>query len=160
MISSEYRLHKDEISWLVFLLLLSLQADSLLACDKSYRQAICTWPHQYAVTDAIYIYIISLGNLALNWWARRNTPIWRCALVDGHGYFNCVVADHKTLLIFIDYSNVCELGSSVSIVSDYVLDDRTVGIRSPAEAKEFSIKPPCPDLLWSPPSLLYNWYWR
>jgi hypothetical protein len=29
-------------------------------------------------------------------------------------------------------------GSSVSIVSDYGLDDRAVGVRSPAEAKDFS----------------------
>jgi hypothetical protein len=28
--------------------------------------------------------------------------------------------------------------SSVSIVSDYGLDDRTIGVRSPAEAKDFS----------------------
>jgi hypothetical protein len=31
-----------------------------------------------------------------------------------------------------------ELGSSVSIVSDYRLDDRAIGVRSPAEAKDFS----------------------
>jgi hypothetical protein len=29
-------------------------------------------------------------------------------------------------------------GSSGSIVSDYGLDDRTIGVRSPAEAKDFS----------------------
>jgi hypothetical protein len=29
-------------------------------------------------------------------------------------------------------------GSSVSIVSDYGLDDRVIGVRSPAEAKDFS----------------------
>jgi hypothetical protein len=29
-------------------------------------------------------------------------------------------------------------GSSVSIVSDYGLDDRAIGVRSPAEAKNFS----------------------
>jgi hypothetical protein len=29
-------------------------------------------------------------------------------------------------------------GSSVSIVSDYGLDDRAIGVRSPAEAKDFS----------------------
>jgi hypothetical protein len=32
----------------------------------------------------------------------------------------------------------CESGSSVSIVSDYGLDDRTIGFRSPAEANGFS----------------------
>jgi hypothetical protein len=30
------------------------------------------------------------------------------------------------------------LGSSVSIVSDYGLDDRAIGVRSPAGAKDFS----------------------
>jgi hypothetical protein len=29
-------------------------------------------------------------------------------------------------------------GSSVSIVSDYGLDDRAIGVRSPAEAEDFS----------------------
>jgi hypothetical protein len=29
-------------------------------------------------------------------------------------------------------------GSSVSIVSDYGLDDQTIGVRSPAEAADFS----------------------
>jgi hypothetical protein len=31
-----------------------------------------------------------------------------------------------------------EAGSSVSIVSDYGLDGRTIGVRSPAGAKDFS----------------------
>jgi hypothetical protein len=31
-----------------------------------------------------------------------------------------------------------ELGSSVSIVSGYGLDDRAIGVRSPAKAKDFS----------------------
>jgi hypothetical protein len=30
-------------------------------------------------------------------------------------------------------------GSSVSIVSDYELDDRAIGVRSPAEAKDFPV---------------------
>jgi hypothetical protein len=33
---------------------------------------------------------------------------------------------------------VCELGSSVSIVSGYGLDDRAIEVRSPADAKGFS----------------------
>jgi hypothetical protein len=33
---------------------------------------------------------------------------------------------------------MCELGSSVSIVSGYGLDDREIEFRSPAEAKDFS----------------------
>jgi hypothetical protein len=32
----------------------------------------------------------------------------------------------------------CEPGSSVSTGSDYGLDDRAIGVRSPAEAKDFS----------------------
>jgi hypothetical protein len=28
-------------------------------------------------------------------------------------------------------------GSSVSVVSDYGLDDRAIGVRSPAEARDF-----------------------
>jgi hypothetical protein len=34
-----------------------------------------------------------------------------------------------------------EHGSSVSIVSDYELDDRAIEVRSPAEAKGFSCNP-------------------
>jgi hypothetical protein len=45
-----------------------------------------------------------------------------------------------------------------SIVSDYVLDDRAIGVRSPAGAKDFSSILLCPDRLWCPPSLLYNGY--
>jgi hypothetical protein len=48
-------------------------------------------------------------------------------------------------------------GSSVSIVSDYGLDDRAIGVRSPAGEKDFSSNL-CPDRLWGPPSLLYNGY--
>jgi hypothetical protein len=33
---------------------------------------------------------------------------------------------------------ILEPGSSVSIVSDYGLDDRAIGVRSPAGAKDFS----------------------
>jgi hypothetical protein len=40
-------------------------------------------------------------------------------------------------------------------VSDYGLDDRAIGVRSPAGAKDFSSNL-CPDRLWGPPSLLYN----
>jgi hypothetical protein len=48
-------------------------------------------------------------------------------------------------------------GSSGSIVSDYGLDDRAIGVRSPVGAKDFS-SILCPDRLWGPPSLLYNGY--
>jgi hypothetical protein len=34
--------------------------------------------------------------------------------------------------------NLCELGSSVSIVSGYGLEDRAIEVRSPTEAKDFS----------------------
>jgi hypothetical protein len=36
------------------------------------------------------------------------------------------------------YKVTTEPGSSGSIVSDYGLDDRAIGVRSPAEAKDFS----------------------
>jgi hypothetical protein len=48
--------------------------------------------------------------------------------------------------------------SSGSIVSDYGLDDRAIGVRSPAGVKDFSSSLLCPDQLWDPPSLLYNGY--
>jgi hypothetical protein len=38
----------------------------------------------------------------------------------------------------IHHNKFWEPGSSVSIVSDYVLDDRAIGVRSPAVAKDFS----------------------
>jgi hypothetical protein len=41
----------------------------------------------------------------------------------------------------------CSYGSSVSIVSDYGLDDRAIGVRSPAGAKDFFLYPLCPDRL-------------
>jgi hypothetical protein len=49
-------------------------------------------------------------------------------------------------------------GSSVNIVSGYGLDDRAIGVRSSAGAKDFSLYPLYPDRLWGPPSLLYNGY--
>jgi hypothetical protein len=48
--------------------------------------------------------------------------------------------------------------SSVSIVSGYGLDDRSIEVRSPAEAKEFFLWPLCPDRLWGPLSLMYSGY--
>jgi hypothetical protein len=41
-------------------------------------------------------------------------------------------------IILIMYVTTWSRGSSGSIVSDYGLDDRAVGVRSPAEAKDFS----------------------
>jgi hypothetical protein len=38
---------------------------------------------------------------------------------------------------FVDFNNRSR-GSSVSILSDYRLDDLAIGVRSPAEAKDFS----------------------
>jgi hypothetical protein len=48
--------------------------------------------------------------------------------------------------------------SSVSIVSDYGLDDRTIEARPLAEAKDFSCSRLIPDRLWGPPSLLSSGY--
>jgi hypothetical protein len=49
-------------------------------------------------------------------------------------------------------------GSSVSIVSDYGMDDRAIEVRSPTGAEDFSSSPLRPDRLWGPPSLLSNGY--
>jgi hypothetical protein len=48
--------------------------------------------------------------------------------------------------------------SSVTLRDISSLYDSPTGVRSPAEAKGFSLKPLCPDQLWGPPSLLYNGY--
>jgi hypothetical protein len=45
------------------------------------------------------------------------------------------------------YTYICELGSSISIVSSYGLDDRTIEVQSPAEVKGFFLYPLCPDWL-------------
>jgi hypothetical protein len=42
------------------------------------------------------------------------------------------------LCLLIMLCNLYEPGSSGSIVSDYGLDDRAIGVRSPAGAKDFS----------------------
>jgi hypothetical protein len=51
-----------------------------------------------------------------------------------------------------------KLGSSVSIVSGYRLDDQAIEVPFPAEAKGFFLQPLCPDHLWGPTSLLNNEY--
>jgi hypothetical protein len=44
----------------------------------------------------------------------------------------------RLLQVILHYTLLCSSrGSSVSIVSDYGLDDRAIEVRSPAEAKEF-----------------------
>jgi hypothetical protein len=59
---------------------------------------------------------------------------------------------HWKYKIFWTY--IWEPGSSVSLVSGYVLDDRAIDVRSPAGAEDFSCSLLCPDRLWGPPSLL------
>jgi hypothetical protein len=51
-------------------------------------------------------------------------------------------------------SNKHFVGSAVSIVYCYGLDDWAIEVRSPGEAKGFFLQPLCPDRLWGPPSLL------
>jgi hypothetical protein len=63
-----------------------------------------------------------------------------------------------TIMYILKKYQYISLGSSVSIVSGYGLDDRTIEVRSPAEAKGFFLQPLSPDQLWDPPSLLYNGY--
>jgi hypothetical protein len=49
--------------------------------------------------------------------------------------FGC---EHVKLLIVIEYELVSgSWGTSVSIVSDYGLDDRVIGVQSPAEVADF-----------------------
>jgi hypothetical protein len=47
--------------------------------------------------------------------------------------------------------------SSGNIVSDYGLDDRAIGVRSPAETKGFFLYPLCPDRLWGPTQPPVQW---
>jgi hypothetical protein len=58
----------------------------------------------------------------------------------------------------VTQSNHYMRGSSGSIVSDYGLDDRAIGVRSPAEAKDFSSNLCVQTGSGAPPSLLYNGY--
>jgi hypothetical protein len=51
-----------------------------------------------------------------------------------------------------------EPGSSVSIVSDYRLDDRAIGVRSLTEAKRIFPLASVSTLVWGPPSILSNGY--
>jgi hypothetical protein len=44
----------------------------------------------------------------------------------------------NSAIIVVCKSDKCELGSSVSIVSGYGLDDQAIEVRSPVEAKDFS----------------------
>jgi hypothetical protein len=63
-----------------------------------------------------------------------------------------VLSIYKTCFSFL-WSRV----SSGSTVSDYGLDDRAIGVRSPAGAKDFS-SILCPNRLWGPTILPYNEY--
>jgi hypothetical protein len=47
--------------------------------------------------------------------------------------------DFKTCEIMVDVGRLEEPGSSGSIVSDYGLNDRAIGVRSPAGSKHFSL---------------------
>jgi hypothetical protein len=63
----------------------------------------------------------------------------------------------KVVLIVVEYRSE-KPGSSVSIVSDYGLDNRAIGFRSPAGAKDFSSNLCVETGSGSTPSLLYNGY--
>jgi hypothetical protein len=63
---------------------------------------------------------------------------------------------HRTLLLLHLNMIIWSHGSSVSIVSDYRLDDRAIGVRSPAEVEDFSSSL-CPEWLWGT-SRLSNGY--
>jgi hypothetical protein len=57
----------------------------------------------------------------------------------GGTLLHCTVYLDPTVLSRINIAGLCcvSRGSSVSIVSDYGLDDRAIEVRSPAEAKGF-----------------------
>jgi hypothetical protein len=52
--------------------------------------------------------------------------------------FGTVKNHGLTYKFYLNYYSIWRRGSSVSIVSGYGLDDRKIGVRSPAEAKDFS----------------------
>jgi hypothetical protein len=55
----------------------------------------------------------------------------------------------KEVTYFLTGNSIaCEPGSSVNVVSGYGLDDRTIEVRSPAEAKEFFLYSLRPERLW------------
>jgi hypothetical protein len=98
---------------------------------------------------AITLYILIL-NVCVYVYAFENNRIRIIA-------FNLYVFNSVTLFIHTQSCWV-EPGSSVSIVSDYGLGDRAIGVRSSAVAKDFFLQPLCPDRLWGSPSFLYNGY--
>jgi hypothetical protein len=68
--------------------------------------------------------------------ARQKSFDWGCILraVTGIVVINTVNNAKYALMLYDDYCRV----SSGSIVSDYGLDDRAIGVRSPAGAEDFS----------------------
>jgi hypothetical protein len=70
----------------------------------------------------------------------------------------CAYEQNRQLLLVLLFYFFCVCRVAQSVVSGYGLDDRTIQVRSPAEAKGFFVQPLCPDRLWGPPSLLYNGY--
>jgi hypothetical protein len=59
------------------------------------------------------------------------------------------------LWYYVVWHQFMNWGSSVSVVCDYTLDDRTTEVRSPAEAKDFSCsicveRPSQPPIQWTP----------
>jgi hypothetical protein len=69
--------------------------------------------------------------------------VFQCvASAEGTHIFECLKIKSQVPLRYYKIFNLCydlfrEPGSSVRIVSDYGLDDRTIEVRSPAEVKDF-----------------------
>jgi hypothetical protein len=85
------------------------------------------------------------------------TSVWTCV----EPQWDMLLLVGMLYLCFIFYFcvlAVTELGSSVSVVFDYGLDDRAIEVQSPAEAKGYFLKSLCPDRPWGSPSLLSNGY--
>jgi hypothetical protein len=72
--------------------------------------------------------------------------------------FNNWHYSHLQMICWLYIDRSMSRCSPVSIVSGYGLDNRGIGVQSPAKAKGFFLEPLCPDRFWGPPSLLSNGY--
>jgi hypothetical protein len=101
----------------------------------------------------------------LKWWSSLCKLFCEVPNIKGFKYRNWHLILHKEWRAYYCYSIILYVGnckcrsrvSSGSIVSDYGLDDRAIGVRSPAGAKDFSSNL-CVHRFWGPLSLLYSGY--
>jgi hypothetical protein len=67
------------------------------------------------------------------------------------------VQDNIGKLYLLLYTYLRSRDSLVGTATGYGLDDQWVGVRVPVRKLTF-ISSCCPDRLWGPPNLLFNWY--